>query len=341
MRLGSYTLPNNVFVAPMAGITDLPFRRICEQMGAGYAVAEMAAANPLLWRTRKSWQRTRPPDTAKPHAVQIVGASAAALADAARYHVEQGAQIIDINMGCPAKKVCNNWCGSALLRDEKRVAAILAAVTRAVSVPVTLKMRSGWDRQHRNALGIAKIAEAEGIAMLVLHGRTREEGYQGVAEYDTLRRVREKVSIPLVANGDIDSPEKAKRILAQTGADAVMIGRAARGRPWVFREILHFLQTGEHLPPPDMTERRRLMQQHLRAHYAFYGNETGVRTARKHIGWYLQDLPASLPFQEQANRADTCEKQMGILNAFWESQQERKNGYNTGGAFIMHAVLHP
>jgi len=252
--------------------------------------------------------------------VQIAGADPQLLAEAARFNVGRGAQIIDINMGCPVKKVCNNWCGSALLRDEPLVASLLAAVVKAVDVPVTLKFRTGWDREHKNALTIARIAEDAGIAMLTLHGRTRADRYQGEAEYDTIAAVKAQVSLPVVANGDIDSPHKAKFVLQKTGADAVMIGRAAQGRPWIFREIDHYLRTGSLLPSPLISEVRALMQQHLRAHYAFYGDYLGVRTARKHIGWYVRDLDGGEAFRQQMNRIDDVETQLAAVDAFFESQ---------------------
>ena len=274
----------------MAGVTDRPFRQLCKELGAGYAVSEMAASNPRLWQTEKTSRRINHDGEMAPRAVQIAGADPGMLADCARFNVERGAQVIDINMGCPVKKVCNSWCGSALLQNEKLVAQILDAVVASVDVPVTLKFRTGWDRQHKNALQIARLAQSAGIAMLTLHGRTRADGYSGDAEYETIAAVKAAVSIPVVANGDIDTPEKARYVLSVTGADAIMIGRAAQGRPWIFREIVHFLQTGTHLAAPQVTEVATLMDAHLRAHYAFYGDYLGVRTARKHIGWYVRDL---------------------------------------------------
>ena len=321
MQIGPYTLRNNVFVAPMAGVTDRPFRQLCKELGAGYAVSEMAAANPLTWHTEKSTRRTDLEGEMEPKAVQIAGSDPAQMADCARANVLRGAQIIDINMGCPVKKVCSNWCGSALLQDEAKVGAILDAVIRAVDVPVTLKFRTGWNRENKNALTIAKMAEAAGIAMLTLHGRTRADGYSGNAEYNTIVAVKSAVSIPVVANGDIDSPEKARFVLDHTGADAVMIGRAAQGRPWIFREIDHFLRTGEHLPAPEIDEVRSLMAQHLRTHYAFYGELTGLRTARKHIGWYVRDLQGGEAFRQQMNRIETCEAQLNAVDTFFESQK--------------------
>jgi len=322
MQLGPYQLRNNVFVAPMAGVTDRPFRQLCKELGAGYAVSEMAASNPRVWASEKSTRRVNHDGEMEPKAVQIAGADPALLAEAARFNVARGAQIIDINMGCPVKKVCNNWCGSALLQNETLVASILEAVVAAVDVPVTLKFRTGWDRQHKNALTIARIAEQSGIAMLTLHGRTRADGYSGLAEYDTIAAVKAAVAIPVVANGDIDSPHKAKWVLDQTGADAVMIGRAAQGRPWICREIDHFLRTGNLLPPPLIKEVRALMSQHLLAHYAFYGEYLGVRTARKHIGWYVQALSGGEAFRRQMNLLEDCNLQRAAVDAFFESQLE-------------------
>jgi tRNA-dihydrouridine synthase B len=304
----------------MAGVTDRPFRQLCKQLGAGYAVSEMAASDPRLWASMKTSRRTDHAGEMEPKAVQIAGADPAMLAECAKFNVERGAQIIDINMGCPVKKVCNSWCGSALLQDEKLVSEILDAVVGAVDVPVTLKFRTGWDRQNRNALTIAKMAEQSGIAMLTLHGRTRADGYGGCAEYETIAAVKAAVSIPVVANGDIATPEKAKSVLDATGADAVMIGRAAQGKPWIFREIDHFLRTGEYLPAPLLSEVRTLMAEHLRTHYAFYGEYMGVRTARKHIGWYVRDLPGGEQFRQSMNRLEHCDQQLAAVDAFFESQ---------------------
>ncbi len=306
----------------MAGVTDRPFRQLCKQLGAGYAVSEMAASDPRLWASEKTSRRTNHDGEMEPKAVQIAGADPAILAACARFNVERGAQIIDINMGCPVKKVCNSWCGSALLQDEKQVGAILDAVVAAVDVPVTLKFRTGWNRLNRNALTIARMAQESGIAMLTLHGRTRDDGYGGDAEYETIAAVKAAVSIPVVANGDIATPEKAKYVLDATGADAVMIGRAAQGRPWIFREVVHFLQTGEHLPAPLVTEVRSLMHEHLQAHYAFYGEFMGLRTARKHIGWYVRDLAGGEEFRQRMNRLESCDEQLVAVDAFFESQSD-------------------
>ena len=304
----------------MAGVTDRPFRQLCKQLGAGYAVSEMAASNPRLWATEKSSRRTDHTGEMEPKAVQIAGADPKDLADCARFNVERGAQIIDINMGCPVKKVCNSWCGSALLQNEALVREIVEAVVGAVDVPVTLKFRTGWNRENKNALRIARIAEDAGIAMLTLHGRTRADGYTGDAEYDMIAAVKQSVAIPVVANGDITTPEKAKFVLDYTGADAVMIGRAAQGRPWIFREIEHFLRTGTHLPSPYVDEVRALMDEHLRAHYAFYGDYLGVRTARKHIGWYVRDLEGGEDFRRKMNLLESTDEQLLAVDQFFESQ---------------------
>jgi tRNA-dihydrouridine synthase B len=320
VQIGPYLLRNNVFVAPMAGVTDRPFRQLCKQLGAGYAVSEMAASNPRLWASEKTSRRIDHAGEMEPKAVQIAGADPKDLADCAKFNVERGAQIIDINMGCPVKKVCNSWCGSALLQHEDLVERILHAVVEAVDVPVTLKFRTGWDRQNKNALRIARLAEQAGIQMLTLHGRTRADGYKGDAEYDTIRAVKASVGIPVVANGDITTPEKAKFVLDYTGADAVMIGRAAQGRPWICREIDHYLRTGEHMPAPLVEEVRELMHEHLPAHYAFYGEFIGVRTARKHIGWYVQDLPDGEEFRQRMNLLESTAEQLAAMDDFLKSQ---------------------
>ena len=304
----------------MAGVTDRPFRQLCKQLGAGYAVSEMTASDPRLWQSEKTSRRTNHDGEMEPKAVQIAGADPTMLADCARHNVDRGAQIIDINMGCPVKKVCNSWCGSALLQNEKLVAEILEAVVGAVDVPVTLKFRTGWDRANKNALNIAAMAERSGIAMLTLHGRTRADGYSGEAEYDTIAAVKAAVKIPVVANGDITTPERAKYVLDVTGADAVMIGRAAQGRPWIFREIDHYLRTGTHLPAPLVAEVQELMLEHLQAHYAFYGDYLGVRTARKHIGWYVRDLPGGEDFRQRMNRLEDCQEQWNAVRDFFQSQ---------------------
>ncbi len=305
----------------MAGVTDRPFRQLCKQLGAGYAVSEMAASNPRLWASEKSARRTDHAGEMEPKAVQIAGADPQDLADCARFNVARGAQIIDINMGCPVKKVCNSWCGSALLQNESLVERILNTVVAAVDVPVTLKFRTGWDRANKNALRIAHLAEQAGIQMLTLHGRTRADGYSGEAEYDTIAAVKAAVGIPVVANGDITTPEKAKLVLEYTGADAVMIGRAAQGRPWICREIDHYLQTGTHLPAPYVSEVRALMHEHLEAHYAFYGEYLGVRTARKHIGWYVRELEGGEEFRRRMNLLESTSEQLAAVDQFFDLQQ--------------------
>jgi len=316
MRIGPYTLPNNVFVAPMAGVTDRPYRQLCKSLGAGHAISEMAASNPRLWASEKTMRRLNHEGERSPVAVQLAGADPALLAEAARFNVDRGAQIIDINMGCPAKKVCNVTCGSALLRDVDRVQRILAAVVRAVDVPVTLKYRTGWEPGQRNAVEVARLAEAQGVAALTLHGRTRACGFHGEAEYDTIREVKRAVGIPVVANGDIDTIHKARRVLEHTGADGLMIGRAAQGRPWIFREIVHFLATGEESLPPSVDEVRELLLAHLDDHYGFYGAELGVRTARKHIIWYTRSLVGGRAFCDEMNRVDECAGQKLAVDRF-------------------------
>ena len=317
MKLGPYQLRNNLLVAPMAGVTDRPFRQLCKRMGAGMAVSEMVASNSLLWGSEKTLRRANHDGEVEPVSVQIAGADPQMLADAARYNVDGGAQIIDINMGCPAKKVCNVMAGSALLQNETLVARILAAVVAAVDVPVTLKIRTGWDKQNRNAVRVARIAQDSGIQALAVHGRTRACGYTGDAEYDTIAAVKSAVDIPVIANGDITSPEKAQRVLELTGADAVMIGRAAQGRPWIFREIEHFLATGEHLPPPAVAEIRRVLTEHLRDLYAFYGELTGVRVARKHISWYTKGLVGSAAFRHAMNQLQSSAEQLNAVDVFF------------------------
>ena len=342
MRLGSFELPNRVFAAPMAGVTDRPYRKLCRSLGAGYAVSEMAASNPRLWASEKTMRRLDHAGESAPVAVQLAGADPAMLAEAARYNVERGAQIVDINMGCPAKKVCNVACGSALLRDETQVARILEVVVAAVAdlgnVPVTLKYRTGWDPGNRNAIAIARIAEDAGIRMLTLHGRTRACGFGGTAEYDTIAAVKRAVRIPVVANGDIDTPEKALAVLRHTGADAIMVGRAAQGRPWIFREIEHFLRTGEHLPPPHVAEVHALLLEHLDDHYAFYGSHVGVRSARKHLIWYTRRLEGGEAFCEHMNRLDDCDAQRAAVDAFLREHGSRNErlAYSAAGPTTTH-----
>ena len=303
MQIGPYLLKNNLVVAPMAGVTDRPFRQLCKLMGAGMAVSEMVASNSLLWGSEKTRRRANHEGEVDPISVQIAGADPQMMADAARYNVDEGAQIIDINMGCPAKKICNVMAGSALLQNEPLVQRIVEAVVRAVQVPVTLKIRTGWDRSNRNAISVARIAESAGIQSLAVHGRTRACGYSGDAEYDTIAAVKAAVRIPVIANGDITTPEKAKQVLAYTNADAVMIGRAAQGRPWIFREIEHYLKTGTHLPAPEVGEIHRVLIGHLHDLYAFYGEHTGVRIARKHISWYTKGLEGGAGLRVTVNSA--------------------------------------
>jgi len=325
LQLGPYTLPNNVFVAPMAGVTDRPFRQLCKTLGAGYAVSEMAASNPKLWATDKTTRRLNHEGEIAPIAVQIAGSKAQMLADAARFNVDKGAQIIDINMGCPAKKVCNVACGSALLKDEALVAQILAAVVNAVKVPVTLKFRTGWDRHHRNALAIAQIAQESGIAMLTLHGRTRADAYTGAAEYDTIAAVKASVKIPVVANGDIDSIFKARRVLETTKADAIMIGRAGQGRPWLYGQVAHYLHTGEVLADPTPAQIKPILLEHLQDHYRFYGEHQGVRTARKHIIWYTKHLVGSDAFCARMNTLENTKLQSQATEEFFDSMIAENN----------------
>jgi tRNA-dihydrouridine synthase B len=317
VQIGPHRISIPLVVAPMAGVTDRPFRQLCKRLGAGLAVSEMVASNPKLRNTAKSLRRTDHRGEVEPIVVQIAGADPAMMADAARYNVERGAQIIDINMGCPAKKVCNVAAGSALLQDEPLVAAIVAAVVAAVTVPVTLKIRTGWNRQNRNAVRIARIAEDAGIAALSVHGRTRECAFVGPVEYETIRSIKREVGIPVIANGDIDTPEKAREVLACTGADALMIGRAAQGRPWIFREIGHFLATGERLPPPRVDEMHRLIIEHLADHYAFYGEGDGVRIARKHLGWYTSKLAGGEAFRAQMNRLESSADQIAAVDRYF------------------------
>ncbi len=320
VRIGPYTLPNNVFVAPMAGVTDRPYRQLCKQLGAGYAVSEMAASNALLWATDKTTRRINHDGEIEPKAVQIAGADPHMMAQAARFNVDRGAQIIDINMGCPAKKVCNVAAGSALMQQPELIREILKSVVNTVKgdgVPVTLKMRTGWNQANRNAPEIAVMAQDLGIAMITIHGRTREDKYQGQAEYDTIALVKQALEIPVVANGDIDSPQKARQVLDYTKADAVMIGRAAQGRPWIFRQVAHYLATGELLPDPTEQEIASWLKGHLLDHYSFYGEFKGVRTARKHIGWYLKGLPGVKVFRDFLNQLDSTDAQMRAIDDFF------------------------
>jgi tRNA-dihydrouridine synthase B len=319
LRIGPHTLDNNLVLAPMAGVTDKPFRVLCKRLGAGLCVSEMTTSDPRFWNTAKSRHRMDHDGEPEPISVQIAGTEPEQLAAAARWNVEHGAQLIDINMGCPAKKVCNAWAGSALMRDEPRVARILEAVVKAVDVPVTLKIRTGWDADNRNAPAIARIAEDCGIAALSVHGRTRDQLYTGEAEYETIARVKSMLRIPVLANGDVDTPEKAAEVLRLTGADGLLIGRAAQGRPWIFREIAHYLATGERLPEPTLAEVRDVLLGHLAALHAFYGEESGVRIARKHLGWYAKDRPANAAFRAVANAAVSGARQLELTRAYFDA----------------------
>jgi tRNA-dihydrouridine synthase B len=318
MQIGQFQIAPPVILAPMAGVTDKPFRQLCKRLGAGLAVSEMTSADPRLWHTRKSQCRADHAGEPDPISVQIAGYDPQMLADAARYNVDLGAQIIDINMGCPAKKVCNVYSGSALLQDEELVARIVEAVVKAVAVPVTLKIRTGWNRENRNGVRIARIAEDAGIAALAVHGRTRADQYQGEAEYATIAAIREAIRIPLIANGDIDSPHKAARVLSETGADAVMIGRAAHGRPRLLGEIAHFLATGELRAEPSPTEVRDILIGHLEALYAFYGELPGVRIARKHLGWYAKDRPENAAFRSVVNGTECAQMQLRLTRDYFD-----------------------
>ena len=317
MRIGPYQLASSIVVAPMAGVTDRPFRELCRSYGAGLAVAEMVSANPALWSTRKSRTRRDHEGEPAPVCVQILGTAPRQMADAARVSADLGAQIVDINMGCPAKKVCRAAAGSALLRDEALVGRILDAVVRAVSVPVTLKMRTGWDVAHRNGAEIARIAEQSGVAAITVHGRTRACGFTGTAEYDTIRGVKQAVSIPVIANGDIDSADKAAAVLAYTGADGIMVGRAARGRPWLFAEIAEYLATGRRRPAPAPQEVASIVLDHVDRMHDFYGAVQGVRIARKHIAWYARCMTGYDSFRERVNHAVTVEEQRQLVAAFF------------------------
>lgn len=318
MNIGPYTLPNALILAPMAGVTDRPFRQLCRAQGAGLVVSEMVSSNALLWGSKKTRRRIDHAGESEPVAVQIAGADPRMMAEAARFNVDHGAQIIDINMGCPAKKVCNVMAGSALLQDESLVGRILEAVVNAVSVPVTLKIRTGWDPQHRNAPAVARIAEQSGIQALAVHGRTRACAYRGEAEHDTVRAIKSQVNIPVIANGDISTPERALAVLSHSGADAVMIGRAAQGRPWIFREIAHFMKTGQHLPEPAPAEISAILCSHMENLYAFYGEYTGVRVARKHIAWYSKGQRDGNVFRQQVNLIESATAQLQFVREYFE-----------------------
>ena len=319
MRIGPHSIEPRVVLAPMAGVTDKPFRLLCKRMGAGLAVSEMTISDPRFWATSKSLRRMDHAGEPDPVSVQIAGTEPRQLAEAARHNAGHGARIIDINMGCPAKKVCNAWAGSALMRDEALVGRILEAVVAAVDVPVTLKIRTGWDAANRNAPAIARIAEASGIQALTVHGRTRDQHYTGRAEYDTIAAIKAAIGIPVIANGDIDSPQRAAQVLRDTGADAVMVGRAAQGRPWIFREIAHYLATGELLPAPGAGEVRGILLGHLQALHTFYGEEQGVRIARKHLGWYAKDRCENASFRAVVNRAQGADEQIALTRGYFDA----------------------
>lgn len=324
LHIGPYALLNRLFLAPMAGVTDRPFRQLCRRLGAGMAVSEMITANKALWASKKSLLRANHEGEPEPRSVQIAGADPVMMAEAARHNVDQGAHIIDINMGCPAKKVCNVMAGSALLQHETLVADILESVVNAVDVPVTLKIRTGWDRDNRNGVNIARIAEETGIQLLSVHGRTRADAYKGDAEYDTIAEIKSRISIPLIANGDIDSPQKAQLVLEKTGADGLMIGRAAQGNPWIFKQILHYLDHGQLLATPEVDEIRKVLLEHLENLYDFYGDYTGVRMARKHIAWYSKGLRNGNAFRQQMNQFEQPQQQLRYTRDFFEKIQEQQ-----------------
>lgn len=317
MHIGPYTLPNALILAPMAGVTDRPFRRLCRELGAGLVVSEMVTSDTRLWNSRKSRRRLDHRGEPGPISVQIAGGEPAMLAEAARANVDQGARIIDINMGCPAKKVCKRAAGSALLSDPDLVARILDAVVKAVDVPVTLKIRTGPDRDNRNAVAIARLAEQAGIRSLAIHGRTRADKFNGEAEFDTIRAVVDAVGLPVIANGDIDSPQKAERILETTGASGIMIGRAAQGNPWIFRDTVHYLEHGRLPPAPRVEEVRHAVLSHLSELHDFYGEYTGVRIARKHLGWYTQHLPGGEDFRRGFNNLEKASQQRRAVEQFF------------------------
>ena len=347
MQIGPYALENPVFVAPMAGVTDRPFRQLCKRLGAGYAVSEMVTSRRDLWDSLKTSRRANHEGEPGPIAVQIAGTDATMMADAARYNIDRGAQIIDINMGCPAKKVCNKWAGSALMQDEALALEIIEVVVQAGAarnVPVTLKMRTGWCQSEKNALSIALAAQSAGVSMVTVHGRTREQGYRGQAEYETIAAVKAALHIPVVANGDINSPFQARQVLRLTGADAVMIGRAAQGRPWIFREITHFLDTGSVLAPPLVQEVRRWLTAHLQDHYSLYGEYTGVRSARKHIAWYLRSLPGGEDFRRRLNLLNDSATQVqavaDYLDQLNQSVDRMPAVYDASGRLLPEAASH-
>lgn len=322
VQIGPYKLKNNLVLAPMAGVTDRPFRLLCRRMGAGMTVSEMVSSNSLLWGSEKTRRRANHEGEPLPRSVQILGADPKLMAEAAKYNAGNGAQIIDINMGCPAKKVCNVMAGSALLQQETLVAEILTSVVKAVDVPITLKIRTGWDIHNRNGVTIAKIAEASGIQGLAVHGRTRACGYRGEAEYNTVSDIKSAVTIPVIANGDIDSPEKARYVLDKTGADGVMIGRAAQGKPWIFQIIDHYLKTGEKLGEPPVEKIRMIMIEHLQSLYSFYGKDVGVKVARKHISWYSKGQPGGATFRQKVNNVVCIDEQLNVVKDFFNQLED-------------------
>jgi len=327
VQIGPYRLKNNLIVAPMAGVTDRPFRQLCKRLGAGMAVSEMVTSNSLLYGSAKTKRRANHEGEVEPISVQIAGSDPTMMAEAAKYNAGEGAQIIDINMGCPAKKICNVMAGSALLKDEPLVGRILSAIVNAVpDTPVTLKIRTGWDRDSRNARTVLKIAQESGIRALAIHGRTRACGYSGDAEYDTIREVKAEAQIPIIANGDITTPQKARAVLEYTGADAIMIGRAAQGRPWLFREMAHFLATGTELAHPEVAEIQQLLIEHLDDLYRFYGAVAGPRMARKHIAWYTKGLADSASFRHAMNQLETAQQQIDAVNDFfWRAREHSRH----------------
>lgn len=325
MDIGRFHIPGRAFAAPMAGVTDRPFRKLCKRLGAAYAVSEMVTSRKDLWKSLKTSRRLNHDGETAPIAVQIAGTDAQMMAEAAAYNIDHGAQIIDINMGCPAKKVCSKWAGSALMQDIDLAADIVQAVVdvcHAHNVPTTLKMRTGWCAAHKNAVELSRRAEDAGVAMLAVHGRTRDQKYKGEAEYETIAQVKAAVRVPVVANGDIDSPQKAAQVLYCTDADAVMVGRAAQGRPWIFREIEYYLRTGEYLAPPTVAEAKALLLEHLLEHYELYGEYTGVRSARKHIGWYVQSLPEGEAFRRRMNRLEDAAAQYRAVADFFDAMAQ-------------------
>jgi len=324
MQIGPYKLKNNIILAPMAGVTDLPFRQLCRRLGAGLAVSEMVASDASLRGTTKTILRLDHTDEPEPISVQIVGSDPQKLAEAAKANIDHGAQIIDINMGCPAKKVCHVAAGSALMQEPKLVQSILESVVNAVDVPVTLKMRTGWNLENKNAPELAHIAEESGIQALAIHGRTRACGYSGDAEYEIIQEIKSRITMPLIANGDITTPEKAQQVLNFTGADAIMIGRAAQGRPWIFNEIDHYFKTGEMLAPMPVQKIKEILLKHLDNLYTFYGEYRGVRIARKHIGWYSKTQPNSTAFRKIINQAEQPELQQKLINDFFDQLQTKR-----------------